>query len=120
VTADDLVITWRGVELHRVADLEGWRLSRYKLLDEYAPALSACQWRTPPDAATVARIHCECGFWVATWGSYGSQMRSTLEEAMEECDAYCRKRAAEHLAAAEKLLRGLETPPNVACTSATP
>jgi len=103
---DLLVINWRGVQLHRVADLEEWRRSRYELLDEYEPALSACKWSTAEDAV-VARVHYECGRWTAVWSVYGSQLHATLEEALAECDTLCLKRAEEHIAAALKLMQGV-------------
>jgi hypothetical protein len=41
------------------------------------------------------------------WSVYGSQLSTTLEEALKECDALCLKRADEHIAAAVKLMHGI-------------
>lgn len=111
---DDLAtIEWRGVTLHRVADLEGYRRQWVELYD-YQP-VDLCKWES---ASGVAYVFHENGLWSAAWGSrehmapttaYGvPSVARTLPEALAACDAECRKRAAAHLEAAEVLMRGLE------------
>jgi len=101
-------IEWRGVSLQRVADLETYRRERYELFDKYDPALESCRW----DAEGMdAAVTYEAGLWSAYWASAcpGSGPQRTLGEALEVCDAKCRKAAAAHIKAAELLLRGLES-----------
>ena len=111
---DDIAtIEWRGVTLHRVADLDGYRRWWFEQFD-YHP-VEACKWESEDG---IAYVFHENGLWSATWGIRDERgltraggvpsIARTLEAALARCDAECRTRGVAHLKAAEVLLRGLE------------